>query len=45
MIRIQTTKENIESKGDLFLAGKIAMKAGLGTIKKIRKRRALSIQF
>ena len=33
MIKIQTTKENIESKGGLFLAGKVAIKAGLRTIK------------
>jgi len=33
MIKIQTTKENIESKGGLFLAGKVAITAGLKTIK------------
>ena len=33
MIKIQTTRENIESKGGLFLAGKLAAKAGLNAIK------------
>ena len=33
MIKIQTTKENIESKGGLFLAGKVAIKAGFNAIK------------
>jgi len=33
MIKIQTTKEQIESKGGLLLAGKVAIKAGLRAIK------------
>ena len=33
MIKIQTTTETIESKGGLLLAGKIAMKAGITSIK------------
>jgi hypothetical protein len=33
VIKIQTTTETIESKGGLFLAGKIAKKAGLAAIK------------
>ena len=32
MIKIQTTTDTIESKGGLILAGKIAKKAGLGSI-------------
>lgn len=32
MIKIQTTTETIESKGGLILAGKIAIKAGIGKI-------------
>ena len=32
MIKIQTTKESIESKGGLILAGKVAKLAGLGSI-------------
>jgi hypothetical protein len=33
MIKIQTTTENIESKGGLILAGEIAKKAGIGAIR------------
>ena len=33
MIKVQTTKENIESKGGLLLAGKAALQAGIGEIK------------
>jgi hypothetical protein len=33
MIKIQNTTETIESKGGLILAGKVAMKAGIGKIK------------
>ena len=32
-IKIQTTTEKIESKGGIILAGKIAVKIGLGKIK------------
>jgi hypothetical protein len=33
VIKIQTTRETIESKGGLILAGKVALKSGLGKIK------------
>ena len=40
MIKIKTTTETIESKGGLLLAGKIAMRAGLGTIKSTVMKKA-----
>ena len=43
MIQIQSTTESIESKGGLILAGKIAMKAGLGNIKSAYAKQAANI--
>jgi len=43
VIKIQTTTEAIESKGGLLLAGKIAMKAGLGAIKSTVMKKAGTI--
>ena len=40
MIKIQTTKETIESKGGLILAGKVAKKAGIGAIKSLMVKNA-----
>ena len=40
MIKIQSTTETIESKGGLLLAGRIAFKAGLGTIRSAFVRNA-----
>jgi len=48
MIKIQSTTETIESKGGLILAGKIAIKAGLTTIKSMYVKNAgavISILF
>jgi hypothetical protein len=43
VIKIQTTKEIIESKGGLILAGKIALKSGLGKIKSSFVKNAATI--
>jgi hypothetical protein len=43
VIQIQTTTENIESKGGLLLTGKIAMKARLGAIKSTVMKKAGTI--
>ena len=40
MIKIETTKESIESKGGLILAGKIAKKSGLLTIHSMAVKKA-----
>ena len=40
MIKIETTTETIESKGGLILAGKAAMKAGIGAIKSLIAKNA-----
>src|SRR5215469_13646031 len=40
VIKIETTTETIESKGGLFLAGKIAMQAGIGAIKSLFEKNA-----
>ena len=43
MIKINTTTEAIESKGGLILAGKIALKAGLGKIRSTFVKQAANI--
>ena len=43
MIKIQTTNENIESKGGLLLAGKVAVKAGLKEIKSVLVANAATV--
>ena len=43
MIKIDTTKESIESKGGLILAGKIAKKSGLLTIRSSKVKMAGTI--
>jgi len=43
VIKIETTTETIESKGGLILAGKVAMKAGLGAIKSLAVKNAGAI--
>src|SRR5215469_11446066 len=40
VIKIESTTETIESKGGLILAGKIAMKAGIGAIKSLFEKNA-----
>jgi hypothetical protein len=43
VIRIKTTKETIESKGGLILAGKIAIKSGIAKIKSSFVKQAASV--
>jgi hypothetical protein len=43
VIKIQSTTETIESKGGLILAGKVAVKCGLGKIKSIFVKQAAAI--
>jgi len=43
VLKIDTTTETIESKGGLILAGKIALKAGIGKIKSAFVKQAASI--
>jgi hypothetical protein len=43
MIKIQSTKEIIESKGGLILAAKVAVKSGLGKIKSSFVKQAASV--
>src|SRR5215469_12648 len=43
VIKIQSTTETIESKGGLILAGKIAMKAGIGAIQSLFVKNAGTI--